>query len=738
MKKIKFSNLNLKANILVKLLAIVIPLTSIGFAILIYQVVEHEEISLLNEKSHTSELMAKPILHTIYKDMLDERAEMTRFLVDGIKLIKGIERVQLIRANGIEEAFQDWKTLDAVEEEYGEVLEEWTDDHPNKKVNIAEGVDNPTFKSFLELFHSGVKTGVSYIEEGEGKRIHTYLIPVEKRPKCKSCHIGEGARAVLMISTSLEDMDAALSASKARWILYGFLTILIVCIILSLLVKKLIATPIKRTADMLHQISEGKGDLTNRLTVHSQDEVGLLSKWFNRFIEGMQDMVTGFIYTANEVHEASINIGKSSKALNDSAKTELEAVETTLVSTKKMDTSIKSVASNAESLMEATEGASASTLQMSAAVSEIAENVQRLAISVGDTASSVSEIASSLKEVSTHVNTLYNETEQVGSAATEIDSTIKEVSEHSRTQAQLAEKVKEEASTVGLDAVEKTKLGIDKIKSEVASTAEVIDRLNKKSKEIGKVVGVIDEVAETTNLLALNATILAAQAGEQGRGFAVVAKEVKSLADRTSASTREIDDLIKFVQDEITVAISSMNRSLDRIDEGAALSDNAGEALTAIITSANESFNMAKKVEGATEEQSRGISMMVKSIHRISTMVEEIKNASEEQSRASTGISKAAEQMQDVTIKVERSTTEQSSEIKHISAVIAEVAEKMQEVSTAVTEQLEASAEIVKSVETIRVKAEENTAHTEELDKNVEGLDAQASLLKEKTENFKV
>ena len=727
-----------RLNLLTKILAIVIPLTTLGFAFLVFKAINEEQQSLLKEKEKTSALLAKPILQTIYKDMLDERAEMVRFLVEGMREIEGMERVQLIRANGVEEAFRDWKTLNDVEEEYGELLPEWTEGHLDEKINVAEGVDNQNFKDFLEIFHSGWKEGVSYQEEIDGKKLLTYLIPVERRPKCKSCHTGEGARAVLMITSSLDEMYASLSETRTRWIAYGFAVVLGVSVLLSVLVRKLITKPIKQTADMLHNIAEGRGDLTRRLDVSSNDEVGELSTWFNRFMEGMQDMVKGFVVTAKEVGWASEEIKSSSKIIQTSAQAQLKAVDETFSSIKKMETSAKSVAGNAESLLGSAENASASTLELSAAVTEVAENSQRLAISVGDTASSVTEIAASLKQVVSNIDTLYNETEQVASAASQIDSTIKEITIHSMEQAKLAERVKEDASTLGMGAINKTKDGIDKIKQEVSAAAEVIDRLGERSIEIGKVVGVIDEVAETTNLLALNATILAAQAGENGRGFAVVASEVKGLADRTSASTKEIAELIKLVQEEVKVAVASMNRSLERVEEGTNLSTEAAKALTKILKSAEESSEMAARVGHATEEQSKGVGTVAESIHRISTMVEEIKKASDEQSRASTGISEAAEKMQQITLQVERSTSEQSNEVRHISEVIADVAEKMHSVTKSTAEQKKASEDIVRSIETIKKTTEKNVALTDDLEKTTRNLEEHSHLLRDKTKSFKV
>ena len=193
-----------------KILNLTIGLTLIGFGVLIFLVIKEEEKSLLRERLKASELMAQPILHTIYKDMLDERADMPRFLIEGLKTIKGVERVQLIRSNGVEEAFQDYKTLNAVKAEFGEIKPEWVVDHPNKLNNVARGIHNPDFKKALQGFNGGGKQAVYYIESEGDRSLFNYLVPIEYRPKCSSCHEHEeAARGALMITTSLDEMYRA-------------------------------------------------------------------------------------------------------------------------------------------------------------------------------------------------------------------------------------------------------------------------------------------------------------------------------------------------------------------------------------------------------------------------------------------------------------------------------------------------------------------------------------------------
>src|SRR3989338_7807421 len=268
-----------KKRLLFKILGTVLLSTIAGFGIIVYEVIDKERESFMVERRKTSELMAQPLLHTIYKDMLDERADMARYLIEGMKNVKDTERVQIIRNNGIEEAFQDFKTLKAIEKEYEKLKPEWTKGHKNKEKNVAQGIDNPGFKDAIGLFNKGRREGISYIEEDGGKHLFTYLVPIEFKPACNACHATlEKTRGILMISTSLEDMYAALASSRMRWIIYGIITTSGVSILVIFFIRGIIK-PLRRLSDATEDISSGNYDIA--IPVKARDEVENLTASFN-------------------------------------------------------------------------------------------------------------------------------------------------------------------------------------------------------------------------------------------------------------------------------------------------------------------------------------------------------------------------------------------------------------------------------------------------------------------------
>ena len=271
-----------------RILFLVLGVLSLGIIVTLVWGSKQSEYRLLDEKLRASELMSEPILKSIYEDMLEERADMARHLIEGLNTIKGIERVQIIRGNGREEAFQDLKTIKAVEKEFGEILPEWLIDHPENAANHAQGVDTPDFQEALDAFKTGWETGARYYIEKGDKPLFTYLIPIKKRSKCNACHDAEGSRGILMISTDLEAMYNTISKNRFQWMIAGVIAIIGCAILLSILIRRSITGPIEKTVKVIQRIEDGGGSLSERVEVTRDDEIGYMANAFNSMLESMK------------------------------------------------------------------------------------------------------------------------------------------------------------------------------------------------------------------------------------------------------------------------------------------------------------------------------------------------------------------------------------------------------------------------------------------------------------------
>ena len=178
-------------------------------------------------------------------------------------------------------------------------------------------------------------------------------------------------------------------------------------------------------------------------------------------------------------------------------------------------------------------------------------------------------------------------------------------------------------STEGAAIVHQAAERIGAVRSTVVDAAAQIRLLQSRSQEIGGIAGVIREIAEQTNLLALNAAIEAARAGEQGRGFAVVADEVRKLAERTGTATNDIAQMIERVQQETGQAVLGMEAAVPQVEDGRRMADAAADVLGEILAQANESLTRVREVAHATAQQASTATDIAQRVEHIAGMAEE-------------------------------------------------------------------------------------------------------------------
>ena len=274
----------------------------------------------------------------------------------------------------------------------------------------------------------------------------------------------------------------------------------------------------------------------------------------------------------------------------------------------------------------------------SSALSDVTEAVQA-------TASASNEISSSSEEMAAGAQEQSSQTTEVAGAVEQMTKTIMETTKNSSTAAEAAKNsgiIAKEGGRVVAETIE----GMNRVAEVVKQSAEMVHTLGKNSDQIGEIVQVIDDIADQTNLLALNAAIEAARAGEQGRGFAVVADEVRKLAERTTKATKEIASMIKQIQKDTEGAVESMNQGTNEVTKGKELANKAGDSLREIIAGADEVVDMVTQVAAASEEQSSAA-------EQISKNIEGISNVTQESAAGVQQIARAAEDLNRLTINLQ-------------------------------------------------------------------------------------
>ncbi len=289
--------------------------------------------------------------------------------------------------------------------------------------------------------------------------------------------------------------------------------------------------------------------------------------------------------------------------------------------------------------------------QIAAAVNLMAKSFHKTVTEVKD---AITRLAAAAEETSVvtaqttaGISQQQSETSQVATAMNQMNATVQEVARNAVEAATAAQEA-DATFDQGKKVIDQVIGAIGDLASEVDSAAGVIQQLEVESKNIGSVLDVIKGIAEQTNLLALNAAIEAARAGEQGRGFAVVADEVRTLAGRTQASTREIEEMISRLQAGSSNAVQVMKQGRDKAQFGVEQAASAGEALQSINAAVERITSMNTQIAGAAEEQSTVTDEINRSIVSISQVAEQSAAGARQTAEASDDLAKLAEHLKEL------------------------------------------------------------------------------------------
>ncbi|ADD67270.1 methyl-accepting chemotaxis sensory transducer [Denitrovibrio acetiphilus DSM 12809] len=271
------------------------------------------------------------------------------------------------------------------------------------------------------------------------------------------------------------------------------------------------------------------------------------------------------------------------------------------------------------------------------AMSVVVDSIASLASTSAELSENAESIAKGAKEQSEQVSS-------TASAVEEVNSTVVEVAHNA---ANVSNSAEEASKSVGRGhiLVEQTRNMMEKIAETVSESAVTVRKLGESSEQIGQIIQVIDDIADQTNLLALNAAIEAARAGEHGRGFAVVADEVRKLAEKTVNATKEIAEMIQSIQADTGGAVMGMHEGVQQVKEGQSKAEEAKEALDVIKSNVNAVSTEVGMIARATEEQATATEMMAQSIENISLVTDDNSLASSETARAVEQLSHLASEL---------------------------------------------------------------------------------------------
>jgi methyl-accepting chemotaxis protein len=364
-------------------------------------------------------------------------------------------------------------------------------------------------------------------------------------------------------------------------------------VLVSYLLSRTLTTQIRHIMDMFNEI--GMGNFTARAQVTSGDELGSMATSLNAMLENTLTLIQ-----TREQRDAIQNaIMKLLEEVSGVAEGDLtrEAEVTTEVT-----------------------GAIADSFNYM--IVELRRIIQSVQATTQEVSSSAAEIRSTTEHLSQGSESQAYQIIETSKAVKEMSESITQVSENAVQSAAVSQQALANAQR-GAKAVQDTILGMNRIRDQVQETAKRIKRLGESSQEIGEIVQLIEDIADRTSILALNASIQAAMAGEAGRGFAVVAEEVERLAERSTDATKQIAMLIKTTQTETTEAVAAMEATTHDVVTGSQLADQAGQALGEIENVSNNLAELIQSISMASKQQARGSENLARSMTEISGVTQQ-------------------------------------------------------------------------------------------------------------------
>jgi ABC-type transport system substrate-binding protein/methyl-accepting chemotaxis protein len=414
---------------------------------------------------------------------------------------------------------------------------------------------------------------------------------------------------------------------------------------------------------------------------------------------------------------------------------EAKSVEETSSSISEINASMHSVGGSLQTLSNLTQSTSTSILQMATSINHVSENADELAQFVEETASAIEQMAVSVRKVAESTEALAESAEKTARSMEAIDDSTRSIGESVNETTVLSEEVARSADA-GSELVADTAASMSKIKEAIDAATETITRLGKRSEQIGEVTHVINEIADRTHLLALNAAILAAQAGTQGRGFRIVADEIKELSERTAASTREIEEMIKAVREDVSETIERVVVGGKRADEGVDLASRAAVLLSEIRDKTNAASDRIRLIADATAVQASESHTVLEAADLVRQQARGIERATSEQALTSRHIGERALHMSELTEQVRRATGEQAQVSKYIAEAMEELTMVVEQIRAASDEQSTGADQVLRAIETIKEVVGRNQASISGINSAVDLLVREAELLNREVETF--
>ncbi|MBI4511987.1 MAG: hypothetical protein HY698_20315 [Deltaproteobacteria bacterium] len=521
------------------------------------------------------------------------------------------------------------------------------------------------------------------------------------------------------------------------WTLIGLLAVAIALSLgLGWLTAKAIQAPLQDVVGSTTRVM--KGDLTpGRPRVLADGEIGDLGVYVDRMRELLSGVAKKVVDLSHGVEESARGALGQAQEIGQGANGQAAAVAASVAAIDELGRSLKMVAESVRSLATSFRDGTVAATKIGGEFEKLAGDIEGLARGAADAARAVATFTQGVDQVAGDIQALSAATARATQRMSEVDLGLRRMREHARDAANAAHRSLETAEG-GARNVRRTAQGMRRIREGSDVAARRVEELSLRISRIDEVLAAIGDIADRTNFLSINASIIAAQAGEQGKSFSVVAQEIRSLAIRTAASTREIAQTVQDVQAASAAAVRVIRDGEALVEEGVSLAGAAEISLNQIVVTAESTKTAAAAIARTTELQARNVEQVAVDTGQVASMSQRIVRVSAEQAEAGSYARQAVERIAKLNQQVHGTVAGLTDRNRGILESFNRMADHIGQVDRALAEQAQASAAMLKESERIREIAEENAARANRLEAASWELDYAADALLQEIGFFRV
>jgi len=542
-------------------------------------------------------------------------------------------------------------------------------------------------------------------------------------------------RAFFMIGTPRAFILKLARGVLFKQILLLILYILMLVVIGTIYIQRTIILPVDKLIKHTKQVESG--DLTHDAKHLTNDEIGNFVIAYNNTVKKLKEMILSVKELATEISTSSEEISFKYAKVKRDVDVQSRLLFDSVKSVELLVQNIKEINEKIAQLNTTSQESSSSISRLGEAIQQIEASTKSLSLALSNISGAVEQITSSINEVAQTTNQLASDSQEMASSINEINYSLQEVVRNTEFGMKLAEKTNKDVLE-GIEKTEQTVRGMTNISSSMDEIHGIINLLGVRSTQIGDILLVINSIAEQTNLLALNAAIIASQAGEYGKGFQVVANEIRNLAERTAASTAEIDNLIKTAQNDVKKAISAVEKGKTNVDDGKKFASEAKETITKISEGTQKLLSAISAITKATKEQSIGTARISEAATKTSESANKIARATSEQAAGSQHIKTNLEKTNYLAQDIYNALSEQVRISKKIARVTEDITSTYQKVSEATVSQLRESSSIHESLKKVLEILEDNLNTIAEIHNIANSLVEKTDNLDNRLKQFKI